>query len=107
MARMYQQLNGYGYDGKNGFETNPDYSTDIWDTLTLAYLIDPGFATKTTQRWIDVDMASGADTGRSHGYREPRPGLQPATVVERFDNRRFFDWYVDYMTRPVPVKPGC
>lgn len=106
VARLFKQLNGYGYDGKNGFETNPAYSTDIWDTLTLAYLMDPAYATRTVQRWVDVDTAPGAGHGRSIGYATPRPGLQRAVIVERFDNRRFFDFYVDGLTRPVPVRPG-
>ena len=86
IARLYKQLNGYGYDGKNGFETNPAYSTDVWDTLTLAYLMDPGYATRSTQRWVDVDTTIGANNGRSTGYASAQPGLQPATVVERVNN---------------------
>jgi purine nucleosidase len=104
VTRLFRQLNGYVSDGNDGFEINPDYTTSIWDTLTLAYLVDPTFATETVQRWIDVDSSFGADDGRSIGYREPRPGLQRATVVKRFDNSRFYDFYVDLLTRPVPVK---
>lgn len=103
IARLYRQLNGYGYDGKNGFETNPAYSTDIWDTLVLAYLIDPRYATRTSRRWVDVDTRVGADNGRALGYAAPRQGLQVATIVERFDNARFFKFYVDGLTLPVPV----
>jgi inosine-uridine nucleoside N-ribohydrolase len=103
IARLYKQLNGYGYDGKNGFETNPAYSTDVWDTLTLAYLVDPGYATRSVRRWIDVDTTPGPGNGHSTAYASARPGLQPATIVQRFDNRRFFEFYVDGLTRPVPV----
>ena len=103
IAKLFKQLNGYGYDGKNGFETNPAYHTDVWDTLTLAYLVDPTYATRATQRWIDIDTTVGADNGRSIGHLTPRPGLQPATVVERLDNRRFFDFYVEGLTAPVPL----
>lgn len=35
--------------------------------------------------------------------RESR-GLQRITIVQRFDNSRFFDLYVDLLTRPVPVR---
>jgi len=104
VARLFKQLNGYGYDGKNGFETNPAYRTDIWDTLTLAYLVDPAYATRTVRRWVDVETAVGADNGRARAYATARPGLQPAQVVERFDNRRFFDFYVDGLTAPVPPR---
>jgi purine nucleosidase len=103
IARLFKKLNGYGYDGKNGFETNPAWTTDVWDTLTLAYLLDPAYATRTVRRWVDVDIAEGADNGRSRSWTTARPGLQPALIVERFDNRRFFDFYVDGLTQPVPV----
>jgi purine nucleosidase len=103
ITRLFKQLNGYGSDGKSGFETDPDYTTSIWDTLTLAYLVDPTFATETVHRWIDIDTSVGANDGRSTGYIDARPGLQQATVVKRFDNARFFDFYVDLLTRPVPA----
>jgi inosine-uridine nucleoside N-ribohydrolase len=103
IARLFKQLNGYGYDGKNGFETNPAYSTDVWDTLTLAYLIDPGYATASVQRWVDIDTTVGANNGRSIGHATAQPELQPATVVKRFDNQRFFKFYIDGLTAPVPV----
>ncbi len=107
VTKLFKQLVGYGFDGKNGFETNPDYTTNIWDTLTIMYLMDPSYATKTEQMWVDVDSRFGADDGRSIGYRNGSPvglTLQKMTVVQRFDNARFFDAYVDLLTRPVPVK---
>ncbi len=104
IARLFGQLNGYGYDGKNGFETNPAYSTDVWDTLTLAYLLDPAYATRAVRRWVDVETAVGPENGRARAWASARPGLQPAWIVERFDNRRFFDFYVDGLTQPVPVR---
>ena len=105
ITRLFKQLNGYGFDGKNGFETNPDYTTDIWDTLTIAYLMDPSFATQTEERWVDVDASFGANDGKATAYASAPPGgLQKMTIVKRFDNARFFDFYVDLLTRPVPVK---
>jgi inosine-uridine nucleoside N-ribohydrolase len=104
---IYQQLNGYGFDGVHGFETDPDYTQDIWDTLTIAYLMDPTLATQTAERYIDVVTAFGADDGRSVGTVDNPGGLQKITVVQRFDNDRFFELYVDLLTRPVPVAlPG-
>jgi purine nucleosidase len=103
---VFQKLNGYGFDGKNGFETNASYTQNIWDTLTLAYLIDPSYATQTAQRYVDVVAKPGApDNGRSIGYatQPAGPTLQKMTVVQKFDNARFFDLYVDLLTRPVPV----
>jgi len=103
---VFQKLNGYGFDGKNGFETNPNYTQNIWDTLTLAYLIDPSYATQTVDRYVDVIAKPGAaDNGRSIGYSSQPAGpmLQKMTVVKKFDNARFFELYVDLLTRPVPV----
>ncbi len=103
---VFQKLNGYGFDGKNGFETNPNYTQNIWDTLTLAYLIDPSYATQTVDRYVDVIAKPGApDNGRSIGYssQPSGPTLQKMTVVKKFDNARFFELYVDLLTRPVPI----
>ncbi|WP_345814643.1 nucleoside hydrolase [Paraburkholderia sp. PREW-6R] len=108
ITQLFKTLNGYGFDGKNGFETNPNYTTNIWDTLTLAYLMRPSFATQTVEEWVDVDTTFGANDGKATGYTSSPPaGLQKMTVVKRFDNPSFFDFYVDLLTRPVPVKlPG-
>ena len=104
ITQLFKTLNGYGFDGKNGFETNPNYTTNIWDTLTLAYLMHPSFATQTVDEWVDVDMSFGANDGKSTGYTSSPPaGLQKMTVVKRFDNPTFFNFYVDLLTRPVPV----
>ncbi|MFM0154259.1 nucleoside hydrolase [Paraburkholderia sediminicola] len=104
ITQLFKTLNGYGFDGKNGFETNPNYTTNIWDTLTLAYLMHPSFATQTVDEWVDVDMSFGANDGKSTGYTSSPPaGLQKMTVVKRFDNPGFFNFYVDLLTRPVPV----
>jgi purine nucleosidase len=29
ITQLFKTLNGYGFDGKNGFETNPNYTTNI------------------------------------------------------------------------------
>jgi purine nucleosidase len=105
ITQLFKTLNGYGFDGKNGFETNPNYTTNIWDTLTLAYLMHPSFATQTVDEWVDVDTSFGANDGKATGYTSSPPaGLQKMTIVKRFDNPTFFNFYVDLLTRPVPVK---
>ncbi len=48
-------------------------------------------------------------TGRSIGYGDappPGPSLQKVKIITGFDNPRFFDFYVDLLTRPVPVVPA-
>ncbi|MBT2333301.1 nucleoside hydrolase [Variovorax paradoxus] len=106
VTEVFRKLNGYGFSGTNGFENNPAYTQNIWDTLTLAYLIDPGYATETVERYVDVVAKPGAaDNGRSVGSasQPAGPALQKMTVVKKFDNARFFDLYVDLLTRPVPI----
>lgn len=105
VTKVFQQINGHGFDGKNGFETNPAYTQHIWDTLTLAYLIDPSYATQTEERYVDVNITVGVDNGRATSRTTPPagPALQKMTIVKKFDNARFFDLYVDLLTRPVPV----
>ncbi|MBS0454645.1 MAG: nucleoside hydrolase [Proteobacteria bacterium] len=88
------------------FARNPNYTSNIWDTLVIAYLVDPSFATQVDQEYLDVIAKPGdPQNGRSVGYAQAPQGvaLQKVKVVKRFDNARFLDWYVDLMTRPVPV----
>lgn len=107
VTQIFRQLNGYGFSGTDGFENDPNYTQDIWDTLTIAYLVDPTLATQTTTRYVDVVTDFGPDDGRTVGTVDNPGGLQPITIVQRFDNARFFDLYVDLLTRPVPVRlPG-
>jgi inosine-uridine nucleoside N-ribohydrolase len=85
---------------------NPAATSFIYDTLALAYLIDPTYATDVAEMWVDVDVTWGPSYGRTLGYPAPQPAnaLQKAKIVRRFDNDRFFRLYVDLMTRPVPVR---
>jgi inosine-uridine nucleoside N-ribohydrolase len=85
---------------------DPAATTYVYDTLALAYLVDSTYATDVVDRWVDVDINWGPSYGRTLGYREPPPAgvLQKARVVRRFDNERFFKWYVDLLTRQVPVQ---
>jgi purine nucleosidase len=88
------------------FNENPAAISYIYDTLALAYLTDPTYATDVKEMWVDVDCTWGPSYGRTLGYEEELPAklLQKAKVVRRFDNDRFFKLYVDLMTRPVPVR---
>lgn len=89
-------------------EQNPNATSFIYDTLALAYLLDPTYATDVVEMWVDVDIAWGPSYGHTIGYREqqvpPANYLQKCKVVRRFDNTRFWKLYVDLMTRPVPVR---
>jgi len=85
----------------------PPYPLYIWDTTALAYLVDPTFATATRDLWVDMRTTFDADYGKSLVYdTNPSPSiplLQPSKVVLAFDTARFYAFYADLLTRPVPV----
>ncbi len=89
-------------------QQNPKATANIYDTLALAYLVDPTYATEVAEMWVDVDTNWGPSYGHTLGYRDiQKPAanhLQKHKVVLRFDNERFFRLYVDLLTRPVPVR---
>jgi len=88
------------------FEQDQNHTSSIWDTLTVAYLIDPRYATEVTREYLDVVVnPGGVDNGQAIGYRRRPRGrrLQKVRVVRRFDNERFYALYVDLLTRPVPI----
>ncbi len=89
-------------------QKNPKATSNIYDTLALAYAIDASYATEVADMWVDVDTNWGPSYGHTLGYRDvQRPAanhLQKHKVVLRFDNERFYKLYVDLLTRPVPVE---
>ena len=90
------------------FRDDPAAISYIYDTLALAYLVDSTYATDVKDLWVDVDCTWGPSYGRTLGYENELPAklLQKAKVVRRFDNRRFFAFYIDLMTRPTPIQSG-
>jgi inosine-uridine nucleoside N-ribohydrolase len=92
----------YATTNANAFSTN----TDIYDTLTIAYFIDPTYATQTKSAYLDIDTTSGENQGHVMVYPDqPAAGASPQKIayVTQFDNNRFFSLYIDLLTRPVPV----
>lgn len=89
-------------------QQNPKATSFIYDTLALAYLVDPSYASDVAEMWVDIDTTWGPSYGRTLGYRQPQTPpanyLQKCRVVRRFDNERFFTLFVDLLTRPVPVR---
>ncbi len=86
------------------------YPLYIWDTTALAYLVEPTFATTTRDLWVDMSTTFDANYGKSIVYdSNPTPSiplLQSSKVVFAFDTARFYAFYVDLLTRPVPVRGG-
>lgn len=100
------------------FARDPAATSFVWDTIAVALLADPSLATDVRVRFLDVDTVFGPDYGRSLGYvaegdaagganlRPPAAGLRPVEVVYAIDQPRFWDLFVDLMTRPAPVRPA-
>lgn len=84
------------------------YPLYIWDTTALAYLVDPSFATDVREMWVDMSTTFDRNYGKSIVYvSNPYPSiplLQPSKVVFGFDTARFYAFYADLLTRPVPVR---
>jgi purine nucleosidase len=82
--------------------------TYIYDTNALGYFIHPEFATSTKGIWIDIHNTFDANYGQSIPYTSnPVPSinlLQESTVVFAINTTEFYAFYVDLLTRPVPVK---
>jgi inosine-uridine nucleoside N-ribohydrolase len=72
----------------------------MWDSLAAAYLIDPGFVTKSETRYLDVQTAWGQFYGSTTPL-DPRlaPDATPVTVMLEMDFKRVFGLYKDRLTR--------
>jgi inosine-uridine nucleoside N-ribohydrolase len=81
----------------------------IFDTVAFAVFVDPSFAiAKYVQDlWVDMPTTFDKDYGKSMVYTSnPLPSinlLNQSKVIFRINNDRFFAFYADLLTRPVPV----
>ncbi|MBV8142067.1 MAG: nucleoside hydrolase [Acidobacteriaceae bacterium] len=86
----------------------PPYVPYIFDTTAFAFLVDPTLATDVRDLWVDVNTTFDPYYGQSvvHTFDSyPSIGLlQPSKVIFHLDNARFNAFYVDLLTRPVPVR---
>ncbi|KAJ0120571.1 nucleoside hydrolase [Diaporthe amygdali] len=77
----------------------------VYDTVALASLYDESFDTDVRELYVDVDCDFSAEYGKGLVWEEdPYPGLgvlNVSSVVFGIDNARFFDLYVDLLTRPI------
>ncbi|CAH0046888.1 unnamed protein product [Clonostachys solani] len=82
----------------------------VYDTVALASLYDQSLDVDVRDLYLDVNCDFNATYGKSLVWNvNPYPGIDvysASSVVFRVDNDRFFDLYVDLLTRPVPVILG-
>jgi inosine-uridine nucleoside N-ribohydrolase len=84
-----------------GFLHHPEATGYLWDELAAAWLLDPGFVTKSETRYLDV-LASW---GRFYGSTVPLdrravPDATPVTVMLDLDFNRVFALIREKLTKP-------
>jgi inosine-uridine nucleoside N-ribohydrolase len=83
-----------------GFLKHPEATGYMWDSLAAAYLLDPGFVTKSEIRYLDVLTAWGRFYGSTVPLdRRTAPNATPVTVMRELDFKRVFGLYRDRLTR--------
>ena len=94
---LYREDLGNRYPG---FLKKPDAAAYMWDTLAAAYLIDPGFVTKSESRFLDVLTTWGQFYGSTVPLdRRVAPAATPVLVMLGLDFKRVFALYKDRLTR--------
>jgi inosine-uridine nucleoside N-ribohydrolase len=94
---LYREDLGNRYPG---FLKHPDATAYLWDSLAAAYLLDPGFVTKSETRYLDVVTAWSKFYGATVPLdRRVAPDATPVTVAAALDFARVFAIYKDRLTR--------
>jgi inosine-uridine nucleoside N-ribohydrolase len=95
---LYREDLGNRYPG---FLHDPKATGYMWDTLAAAYLLDPGFVTKSEVKYLDVVTAWGRFYGSTATLdRRTAPDATPVTVMLQLDFKRVFALYKNKLTRP-------
>ena len=80
----------------------------VYDTVALASLYDDTIDLDVRRLYVDVNTTFGKEYGKGLVWEQnPYPEGSAdsiADMVFKIDNERFFDLYVDLLTRPVPVR---
>jgi inosine-uridine nucleoside N-ribohydrolase len=83
-----------------GFLQHPQGKTYMWDSLAAAYLIDPGFVTKSETRYLDVLTAWGKFYGSTVPLdRRVAPEATPILMALELNYQRVFELYKEKLTR--------
>ena len=87
------------------------YATEnyMWDEIAAIAWLDPSIITRATKLYLDVSIDHGityGDTLVSPPAHKPALSGPLAEVQEDLDKRKFYDEFVDLMTRPTPTPAG-
>jgi inosine-uridine nucleoside N-ribohydrolase len=98
IAALYREDLGNRYPG---FLHKPDAIGYMWDSLAAAYLLDPGFVTRSETRYLDVFTVWNKFYGSTVPLdRRLAPEATPVTFMLELDFKRVFGLYRDKLTRP-------
>jgi purine nucleosidase len=81
----------------------------LWDELAAVAWLDPSFITKWQKLYIDVDIDHGASYGDTIAWapgQQPGMGEQLVEVQKELDKEKFYERYVELLSRPTP-KPAA
>jgi len=82
------------------FSDEPRAKSYMWDSLAAAYLIDPGFVTKSETKNLDVEDVVGTFVRRDRApRRRMAPEATPVTVMLQLDFKRVWSLCRDLLTR--------
>jgi inosine-uridine nucleoside N-ribohydrolase len=94
---LYREDLGNRYPG---FLEHPSATGYMWDTLAAAWLLDPGFVTKSESGYLDVLTAWSKFYGSTVALdRRVAPNATPVTEMLTLDFERVFALYQDLLTR--------
>ena len=97
IADLYREDLGNRYPG---FLQHPAATAYLWDSLAAAWLLDPGFVTKSESGYLDVLTAWGKFYGSTVALdRRVAPNATPVTQTLALDFDRVFALYQDLLTR--------
>ena len=97
VAELYRDDMGNRYPG---FLRDPSAVGYLWDELAAAWLLDPGFVTRSETLFLDVDTRFGKTYGATVPLdRGLAPEATPVKVMLELDFPRVFGLYKDLMTR--------
>ncbi len=99
IAELFKEDLGNRYPG---FLQHPNAVGYLWDSLAAAYLVDPGFVTRSESHYLDVTTVWNKYYGATVPLDRDRrvaPDATPVTVMMELDFKRVFALYKDKLTR--------
>lgn len=96
IANLFREDLGNRYPG---FLKHPEATAYLWDSLAAAYLLDPGFVTRSETRYLDVQTTWDKSYGSTIPLERPlAPDATPVHVMLELDFQRVFESYRRLLT---------